>query len=107
MTPVLAILNFLFLIIKFALDAVVWLVIANAVVSWLIAFDVINLRNRTAYGVVRFLDQVTRPLLAPLRRIIPSFAGLDVTPMILIIVITAAQATLLPALFGWLAGLVG
>ena len=69
-----------------------------AVVSWLIAFDVINLRNRTAYGAVRFLDQVTRPILAPLRRIIPSIGGLDITPVILIIVITAAQRTLIPAL---------
>jgi YggT family protein len=103
---VLAILNFVFLIIDFALSAIVWLVIANAVISWLIAFDVINLRNRVAYSAVRFLDQVTRPILAPLRRIIPSIGGLDITPVILIIVITAAQRTLLPALFGWLAGLV-
>lgn len=102
-----AILNFVYLIIGFLLDAVVWIVVANAVVSWLVAFDVINLRNRLAYQAVRFLDQVTQPLLAPLRKIIPNFGGLDVTPVILIIVISAARQTLLPALFSWVAGLVG
>ncbi len=103
----LAILNFIFLIIDFALNALVWLIIANAVVSWLIAFNVINLRNQIAYSIVRFLDQVTRPILAPFRRLIPSFGGLDVTPVILIVLVTAAQRTLIPALYNWLAGLAG
>ena len=102
-----AILNFIFLIIDFVLSAIVWIVIANAVISWLIAFDVINLRNRTAYSVVRFLDAVTRPLLAPFRRFIPPIAGLDITPIVLIVLIGAAQQTLLPALFSWIVRLVG
>jgi YggT family protein len=103
----LAILSFVFLILDYALNAVVWLVIANAAMSWLIAFNVINLRNRFAYSVVRILDQVTRPILAPVRRFIPSFGGLDITPVILIVIVTAAQRTLIPALYAWLAGLLG
>ena len=102
-----AILYFLFLVIDFLLSAIVWIVIANAVVSWLIAFDIINLRNRTAYNAVRFLDRVTAPLLAPLRRFIPPFGGMDVTPVILIIIVVAAQRALLPALFQWLQATVG
>lgn len=102
-----AVIYFVFLVINFALDALVWLVIANAVVSWLIAFDIINLRNRTAYNVVRLLDRAVSPLLAPFRRFIPPLGGMDITPVILIILIWAAQRALLPALFQWLVGMTG
>ena len=102
-----AILNFIFLIIDFVLSAIVWIVIANAVISWLIAFDVINMRNATARQVVRFLDAVTRPLLRPFRRFIPTLGGIDVSPVILIILLEATDQALLPALVRWLAGLVG
>ncbi|HXV01345.1 MAG TPA: YggT family protein [Caulobacteraceae bacterium] len=102
-----AILDFLFLVIEFLLDALVWLVIANAIVSWLIAFDIINMRNRTAFTIVRMLDRVTAPFLAPFRRFIPPIGGMDITPVILIVVIMAAQRALLPALFTWLHATVG
>jgi YggT family protein len=102
-----AVIYFIYLVIDFLLSAIVWIVIANAVVSWLIAFDIINLRNRTAYNVVRFLDRVTAPLLAPFRRFIPPLGGMDLTPMILIILIVAAQRALLPALFQWLEAMTG
>jgi YggT family protein len=102
-----AVIEFIYILVGFALTAIVWVVIANAVVSWLIAFDIVNLRNPTARGLVDFLDRITRPLLAPLRRFIPTLGGVDITPMILIIVIIAAQRTLLPAFFGWLEVLAG
>jgi YggT family protein len=102
-----ALIAFVFLVLQLLIQAVIWIVIANAIVSWLIAFDVINMRNATARQVVRFLDQVTRPLLAPLRRVIPPLGGIDVTPVILIILLQAAAVTLLPALKGWLVGLAG
>lgn len=102
-----ALIYFVFLVIDFALNLIVWLVVANAVVSWLIAFDVINLRNRTAYNAVKMLDRIVSPLLAPFRRIIPPLGGMDVTPVLLIILIVAAQRALLPAAFQWLEGMVG
>ncbi len=102
-----AILNFLFFVINALLSVVVWIVIINAIISWLVAFDIINLRNRQAYNVVRLLERVTAPLLASLRRFIPPIGGLDLTPVILIVLITGAQRFLLPALFGWLTGLAG
>jgi YggT family protein len=101
------VIEFVFLVIRLLLQAIMWIVIANAIMSWLIAFDVINMRNATARQVVRFLDTVTRPLLRPLRRFIPPLGGIDVTPVILIILIQAALITLLPALEGWLVSLVG
>jgi YggT family protein len=102
-----AIIAFVYILVNFVLNAITWIVIANAIVSWLIAFDIVNLRNPSARAVVQFLDRVTSPLLAPLRRFIPALGGIDITPMILIIVIIAAQQTLLPALFGWLEALAG
>ncbi len=99
----LALLNFLFLALHLLLQAVIWVVIANAIMSWLIAFDVINTRNRFAAQVVHFLNAITRPLLLPFRKIIPPLGGIDITPVILIILIQATDAVLLPALFNWLA----
>ena len=100
-------LYFLYLIVHWLLQALVWVLIGNALLSWLIAFEVINLRNPYARQVAYFFEAVTRPMLAPLRRIIPSLGGVDVTPVILIIVITAVDRALLPGLFAWLGRLAG
>ena len=64
------------------------------------------MRNATARQVVRFLDAVTRPLLHPFRRFIPPLGGIDMTPVILIILLEAADQALLPALARWVIGLV-
>jgi YggT family protein len=101
-----ALIEFVFLVLHYLIQAVIWIIIANAIMSWLIAFDVINMRNATARQVVRFLDAVTRPILQPLRRVIPTLGGIDVTPVILIILLEAADQALLPALARWLLGMV-
>jgi YggT family protein len=101
-----ALIGFVYLILHYLIQALIWIIIANAIMSWLIAFDVINMRNATARQVVRFLDAVTRPILQPLRRIIPTLGGIDITPVILIVVLEAADQALLPALVRWLVGLV-
>jgi YggT family protein len=102
-----ALIAFVFLVLDCLIQAVIWLVIANAIVSWLIAFDVINMRNRIVYSIVTFLDRITAPILRPLRRVIPPLGGMDITPVILIIVLGAAEQTLLPALERWLISLTG
>jgi YggT family protein len=102
-----AVIAFVFLVLHYLIQAVIWIVIGNAILSWLIAFDVINMRNATARQVVRFFDSVTRPLLRPFRRFIPPLGGIDVTPVILIILLEAADQALLPALARWLVGLAG
>jgi YggT family protein len=99
-----SILNFIYFIVDGLLGLVVWALIINAVMSWLVAFDVINYRNRFVYNVARFLDAVTRPVLAPIQRIIPSLGGVDISPIIAILVIQGIRIYLLPALFGALAG---
>ena len=86
---------------------VIWLLVANAVLSWLVAFDVINLRNRFVYNVSRFLDAVTRPVLAPFQRMIPSLGGVDISPIIVILILQGVIRYLLPLIFGPLVNLMG
>ena len=74
--------GFVFFILDALLGLLVFAMIANAILSWLVAFDVINLRNQFVYGVARFLDAVTRPILGPLQRVVPSLGGIDITPII-------------------------
>ncbi len=63
----------------------VWLVIASAVLSWLVAFNVVNTNNRFVYAVGDFLHKVTEPVLRPIRSIMPNLGGVDISPIILIL----------------------
>lgn len=63
------------------------IIIVNAVLSWLVAFDVVNYRNRLVGSIMQFTEALTAPLLAPLRAIIPSLGGVDITPIILILIL--------------------
>src|SRR3546814_7790616 len=65
----------------------IWLLIISAILSWLIAFNVVNTRNRFVYLVVDFLYRVTEPALAPIRRFLPSLGGIDLSPMVLILLL--------------------
>jgi YggT family protein len=74
-------------IILLVLDIYIWLLIAAAVLSWLIAFNVINTRNQFVSMVVDFLYRVTEPVLRPIRSLLPNLGGIDVSPVVLILVI--------------------
>ncbi|MFK8252823.1 YggT family protein [Ancylobacter terrae] len=63
----------------------VWILIASAVLSWLVAFNVVNPHNQFVRGVGEFLWRVTEPVLAPIRRLLPNLGGIDVSPVILIL----------------------
>lgn len=63
----------------------IWLLIASAVLSWLIAFNVVNTRNPIVSSIGEFLYRVTEPLLRPIRNMLPNLGGIDVSPVILII----------------------
>jgi YggT family protein len=69
----------------------VWAIIGTAILSWLFAFDVINHRNRFVNQLSNFLDAVTRPLLEPFRRIIPSLGGIDVSPIVVLLLLEFAR----------------
>ena len=64
-----------------------WIIIVQVVLSWLITFDVINIRNPKAANFVRLIDRITAPVFTPLRKIIPPIAGIDLTPIIVIFAI--------------------
>lgn len=60
-----------------------YILIIAAVFSWLIAFNVVNTRNQFISAVAEFLYRITEPLLGPIRRRLPNFGGLDISPIIL------------------------
>jgi YggT family protein len=74
-------------VILIALQLYIYLLIAAAVLSWLIAFNVVNTRNQFVAMVSDFLYRITEPALRPLRRMIPSLGGIDISPVILILLI--------------------
>lgn len=78
-------------VILIALDLYVWLLIASAILSWLIAFNVVNTRNQFVAGIAEFLYRITEPVLKPIRNILPSMGGLDISPVILILLIMLIQ----------------
>lgn len=81
----------LFEIIIIILDLYVWLLIASAILSWLIAFNVVNTRNQFVAAVAEFLYKITEPVLAPIRNIMPNLGGLDISPIIVILIIMFIQ----------------
>ncbi|MEH6678117.1 YggT family protein [Phenylobacterium sp.] len=101
-----AILQFIFFIIGAILQLLIWAIIINAILSWLVAFDVINLRNRFVYNVARALEAITAPVMRPVQRIIPPLGGVDISPIIVILVLIGIKNILLPALYGALLGVV-
>jgi len=74
-------------IILLVLQIYIWLLIAAAVLSWLIAFNVVNTRNQVVHMVGDFLYRITEPLLRPIRNMLPNLGGIDISPVILILII--------------------
>jgi YggT family protein len=77
----------LFLVIDLALEIYIWILIAAAVFSWLIAFNVVNVRNSIVSSIGDFLFRITEPALRPIRNFMPSLGGIDISPVILILII--------------------
>ena len=77
----------LFLVIDIALQLYVWLLIAAAILSWLVAFNVVNTRNQFVAMIGDFLYQITEPVLRPIRNMLPAMGGIDISPIILILII--------------------
>jgi YggT family protein len=64
-----------------------WIIIASAIVSWLVAFGVVNVRNQFVRVLVDFLYRITEPVLRPIRRFLPNLGGIDISPVIALLVI--------------------
>ncbi len=71
--------------IVYVIQLYIWVIIASAILSWLIAFNVVNTSNRFVYSVADMLYRVTEPALRPIRSILPDLGGIDISPVILIL----------------------
>ena len=78
-------------VILILLNFVWWLIIISVVASWLVAFGVINTRNPTVYRILDMLNRVTDPIFRPIRRLLPPMGGLDLSPMVVLLIIYVLQ----------------
>jgi YggT family protein len=80
------------------IDLYIWVIIASAILSWLIAFNVVNTQNRFVYTIADMLYRVTEPALRPIRSILPNLGGIDISPVILILLLLFIRDVVL---LGW------
>ena len=88
------VLSALIQVLRVAINIYVFILIASAVMSWLLAFNVLNARNQFVSMLAEFLYRVTEPVLRPIRRFIPHLGGIDVSPVVLILVLYFFQLVL-------------
>ena len=69
----------------------IWILIASAILSWLVAFNVVNARNPVVANIGEFLYRVTEPALRPIRALLPNLGGIDISPVILILLLLFLQ----------------
>jgi YggT family protein len=84
----------LFQILDVLLQIVWWIIIIQAIFSWLVVFNVINTHNDFVRAFYNALDRITRPLYAPIRKILPDFGGLDFSPVVVLLIIFVLQTLL-------------
>jgi YggT family protein len=77
----------LFQIVDVLLQVLTWIIIIQAILSWLVAFNVINTHNDFVRSFLNALDRLTRPLYRPIRRLLPDFGGIDFSPIVVILLI--------------------
>ena len=76
-----------FVLFDSVVTLMIWAVILSAVFSWLIGFNIINIQNRLVYIIVDALNRFTNPLLFPIRRFLPNLGGIDLSPVVLILLL--------------------
>jgi YggT family protein len=77
----------LFSVVDFLLQVLTWIIVIQAILSWLVAFNVINTYNNFVRSFLYALDRITTPLYRPVRRILPDFGGLDFSPIVVLLLI--------------------
>jgi YggT family protein len=81
-----------------------WIIIIQAIISWLVAFNVINTYNDFVRQFLYALDRITEPVYRPIRRIMPDFGALDLSPLVVLLLIYILRNILLPAIANSVAG---
>ncbi|BCM22345.1 YggT family protein [Mesorhizobium sp. J8] len=87
--------------IVMALDIYWWIIIASAIFSWLYAFNVVNSRNQFVSSVGNMLYRLTEPALRPIRRFMPDLGGIDISPIILLLIIFFIRQFLITTVWSW------
>lgn len=82
-------------ILRILLNVVWWIIIVQAIMSWLIAFNVINTHNDFVRQIWGTLDRMTEPLYRPIRKILPDFGGLDLSPLVVLVGLAIIERVLL------------
>ncbi|MBO6472380.1 MAG: YggT family protein [Pelagibacteraceae bacterium] len=77
----------LFLLIDSVINIYIWLIIINAILSWLVAFNVLNTQNRFVFAVLNATHQLTEPVLNKIRKFIPNLGSIDISPVVLILLL--------------------
>lgn len=90
----------LYQIIVILLDVLWWIIIIQAIMSWLIAFNVINTSSDTVRTIIVALDRMTAPIYNPIRRVMPDLGALDLSPMVVLLAILIIRQAILPPIFG-------
>ena len=98
-----SVLTTVFYILSQILTLYYWVVILSAVIVTLVSFGVLDSRNRFVWTVGDFLARLTEPALRPIRRVLPNFGGLDLSPLVLILIIVVIQM-MLPRIYGAIQG---
>jgi YggT family protein len=86
-------------VILLALNLYVWILIVSAILSWLIAFNVVNTRNQVVATIWDFLYRITEPVLRPIRNALPSMGGIDISPIIVLLIIFLIQRVIVLYLY--------
>ena len=87
--------------IVMALDIYWWIIIASAIFSWLYAFNVVNSRNQFVGTIGNMLYRLTEPALRPIRRFMPDLGGIDISPIILLLIIFFIRQFLVTTVWSW------
>ena len=85
-------------IADYLLWILLWIIIVQAVISWLVAFNVINTYNDFVRQLLYALDKITEPIYRPIRRIMPDFGALDFSPLVVLLIIQILRGIVIPAI---------
>ena len=96
----LAVINVVIILLK----VVWWIIVIQMILSWLVAFNVINTYNDFVRGLLKGLDRITEPVYRPIRKILPDFGGLDFSPMVVLLVLWILNQVLYDIAFSVAAG---
>ena len=89
---------------RYIIELIIWIIIASAIMSWLIAFNVINIHNPMVRTIWDMFNALTEPMLRPIRNMLPNMGGVDISPLILILILLFIRTVIIPNIARMLIG---